>query len=125
MKQLVLRGARFFVSRLVIAHARIDLCRMLIHIFFFCMQRMMREIYSSSTVIVWSFWWGIGFAIVEMVLDYQVVLFNEINGEDVATGYIFSAARLSAAAMAMFAGYSRPMIVRIWSNVMGICVKQC
>lgn len=71
----------------------------------------MRTIYSSSTVIVWSLWWCIGFAIVELLLDFQSVLFEAIGGNERA-GYVFSGARLCAAGAALVAGRSRSIVVR-------------
>jgi hypothetical protein len=55
----------------------------------------------------------VGFATVDSIIDYIPVLFNEVNGTDVKTGFVFSTAHLFAALTSLLSAPSRSLLVLI------------
>ncbi|SPQ94585.1 Major facilitator superfamily (MFS) profile domain-containing protein [Plasmodiophora brassicae] len=74
------------------------------------LRQLLRSVYATRRTILYSVWWCISFATVELVWDYQSVLFLNMKQTMNYTGLVTSAARLACATSAMLAGRSRNIV---------------
>ncbi|CEO96527.1 hypothetical protein PBRA_005136 [Plasmodiophora brassicae] len=72
--------------------------------------QLLRSVYATRKTILYSIWWCIAFGTVDLVWDYQSVLFLDMKQTVNYTGVVTSAARLGCAVAAMLSGRSRAVL---------------
>lgn len=76
------------------------------------LRALLRAIYSSPSVVIWSVWFVVGYAVLELVLLTHVTLFFEIDPNANLNGIIYAVSRLLAAGAALLSGCQSGFIVR-------------
>ncbi|SPQ94586.1 Major facilitator superfamily (MFS) profile domain-containing protein [Plasmodiophora brassicae] len=74
------------------------------------LRELLRSVYATREMVLFSIWWCVSFGTVDLVWDYQTTLFLDMKQTMNHTGLVISATRLGCATSAMLVGRSRSLL---------------